>query len=208
MLRRSDLLVRWGLFALLSVGVQQLGSAAYVAGKAELAQWLIARAWQQSLAASGAPVRPWPWADTWPVARLSSAAHSADLFVLAGASGNALAFGPGHDSNSSLPGESGVAVIGGHRDTHFAFLQQLAPGTELEIQQRSGHWVQYRVAGTTVVDSALQPLALSPASAPELMLVTCYPFDGLLAGGSLRYLVHAVAADTTTPSTQPEVYAL
>ncbi len=45
---------------------------------------------------TGAPVKPWPWADTHPVARLIAPAQDADVLVLAGASGRTLAFGPGH----------------------------------------------------------------------------------------------------------------
>ena len=43
--------------------------AGYLHGKAWLGQRLLERAWVQS-ARSGADVRPWPWADTHPVARI------------------------------------------------------------------------------------------------------------------------------------------
>ena len=69
---------------LLALGLWQLGGAAVIHGKAWLAQRLLERAWAVTLAGGG-PVKPWPWADTWPVARLKVPALDVDLFVLAGA---------------------------------------------------------------------------------------------------------------------------
>ena len=58
--------------------------------------------------------------------------------VLAGASGRTLAFGPGHMDGTAAPGASGHAVISGHRDTHFRFLQDLATGDALRVKLGSG----------------------------------------------------------------------
>ena len=80
-----------------------------------MAPLLIERAWQRSLNDGGRPVKPWPWADTWPVARLTVPEQGIELLVLAGDSGNALAFGPGLAPYSTPPGVRGVAVIAGHR---------------------------------------------------------------------------------------------
>ena len=59
------------------IGVWQIGEGLYIHCKAKLAQELIAHAWAASRA-SGAPVRPWPWADTYPIARLRVPAHNID----------------------------------------------------------------------------------------------------------------------------------
>ncbi|MBT8063350.1 MAG: class GN sortase, partial [Gammaproteobacteria bacterium] len=67
--------------------------ALWIPAKAELAQWLMARAWQRSLEGS-TDVRPWPWADTRPVAVLEAPRLGIRQFVLEGASGRNLAFGP------------------------------------------------------------------------------------------------------------------
>ena len=109
-------------------GGQQLAAAGLIKAKAWLAPILIERAWETSLNRSGSPVKPWPWADTWPVARLRAPAQGVERLVLAGDSGNALAFGPGHTNASAQLGTAGLAVIGGHRDTHFAFLRHLPAG--------------------------------------------------------------------------------
>src|SRR5690348_18392875 len=68
---------------LAAAGAWQLGSAGWLFAKAELAQILLARAWQRTLAGE-AEALPWSWADTWPVARLEAPEHGVDLYVLAG----------------------------------------------------------------------------------------------------------------------------
>ncbi|MBA6412839.1 class GN sortase [Parahaliea sp. F7430] len=181
----------WLLVVALVVAVQQLLSAALVYSKAALAPVLMERAWQLTLADGGRSHKPWPWADTWPVARLQVPALGIDQFVLAGASGNALAFGPGLDAAGRSPGEPGTAVIAGHRDTHFRFLQHLQPAMTLQLELPDGRMLRYRVAGAEVVDSrdvVEAPAQFGPA---QLELVTCFPFDALRAGGPLRYVVRA-----------------
>src|SRR5690606_10953682 len=96
---------------LLFTTVVAWGNTTYIFAKAQLAQYLIADAWEQTLR-SGKNSKPWSWADTWPVARLLSEDHKQDLYVLAGASGTSLAFGPGHLDGSALPEESGSIIIG------------------------------------------------------------------------------------------------
>ena len=181
----------WQLLGLclLLAGGQQLAAAGVIKAKAWLAPVLIERAWEESLAKSR-PVPPWPWADTWPVARLQVPAAGVNLLVLAGDSGNALAFGPGHARASAQPGQSGTVVIGGHRDTHFAFLHDLKPAMKLTLASADGMTRFYRVETSTIVDAGTHRLALQDPQ-DRLLLVTCYPFDALSAGGSLRYVVTA-----------------
>lgn len=178
----------------LAAGLWQFGQAGYIHAKAWLAQVLIGQAWAETRAGA-TQVKPWPWADTWPVARLRAPGQGVDLFVLAGADGRTIAFGPGHMYGTALPGEDGNSVLGAHRDTHFAFLQWLEDGSELEIETAAGKTLHYRVADTRVVDkNDLSPLA-QPQDGRQLTLVTCWPFDALQAGGPLRYVVTAVSAD-------------
>ena len=81
----------WAVAALLALGFWQLGQGAYIPAKAWLAQELMQRAWLRVNAGEDRAA-PWPWADTWPVARLSATSHDVDLIVLAGGSGRTLAF--------------------------------------------------------------------------------------------------------------------
>ena len=184
-------------------GLQQLASAGLIKAKAWLAPILIERAWETSLDQGGSPVKPWPWADTWPVARLRAPALGVERLVLAGDSGHALAFGPGHANASAQLGTAGLAVIGGHRDTHFAFLRRLPPDATLQLQLPDGSWREYRVETREVVDASAHSLSREVGE-ERLLLVTCYPFDALQANGPLRYVVGA------RPATGParRVYAM
>ena len=174
---------------LLCLGFWQLGQGAYIPAKAWFAQELMLRAWGRAVEDDDRQV-PWPWADTWPVARLSAKSGDVDLIVLAGGSGRTLAFGPGHLSASSLPGELGNSVIAGHRDTHFSFLRDVEIGESLVIEKIGGRKHLYKVIGIDVVDSRRGSLLLD-TDAAILSLVTCYPFDSREAGGPMRYVVTA-----------------
>ncbi len=173
------------------MGLYLLSSAALIKAKAWLAPVLIATAWEKTLESGVPGVKPWSWADTWPVARLRSPGQGVDLLVLAGGTGNALAFGPGHVTASAPLGAIGLAVIGGHRDTHFAFLRQLVPGGMLQLQLPSGRLRNYEVRSTEMVDTRLQSLQ-AQSDEERLLLVTCYPFDAISPGGPLRYVVSAI----------------
>lgn len=181
----------WLALLLLLAGLQQLAAAALIKAKAWLAPVLIEQAWDATLQQAGAPVKPWPWADTWPVARLQVGSADVDLLVLAGDTGNALAFGPGHSRAFAPLGSAGPAVIGGHRDTHFAFLQQARRGMHITLQLADGSWRDYRVVHIAIADTRTDPLPVD-AGRDMLLLVTCYPFDALSANGPLRYVVAAL----------------
>jgi sortase A len=175
---------------LLAIGVWQFGAAVYIYLKAGLAQYLIESAWVKTR--SGAEgVRPWPWADTWPVARLTVPSRRVDLYVLADASGRTLAFGPGHLSGSAMPGEGGNVLISAHRDTHFAFLEHVAAGEEVCIETPNGRVHRYRVVATEVVQKSDLRMVLN-SDDERLTLVTCYPFRAINPRGPLRYVVTAV----------------
>lgn len=189
-MRRAALLAGLGLVGL---GLWQAGEAAAIHAKALLAQALLERAWARTVAGE-ADVKPWPWADTWPLAVLEAPRLGRRVIVLSGASGRTLAFGPGHVDGSALPGERGLSVIAGHRDTHFRFLERLRPGDEIRLRARDGARRSFRVTATQVVDS--RDARLDPSGdRPGLVLVTCYPFDALRPGGPLRFVVFAEEAE-------------
>jgi sortase A len=161
-------------------------SALWIPLKAEAAQWLMRKTWQEILAGNS-QARPWPWADTRPAAILRVPRRHIELFVLEGNSGRNLAFGP--VLAPGLPG-SKDRVISGHRDTHFHFLEALEPGESLSIETPGGI-EEYVVERAEVVDSRRRQLVLDPAIR-RLSLVTCYPFHAPTAGGPLRYVVTAL----------------
>ncbi len=176
---------------LAGAGLACFGNGLYIYAKAELAQVLLHSAWVRTQT-SGAPVKPWPWADTHPVARLIAPAQDADLLVLSGASGRTLAFGPGHLDGSAIPGDPGNSVITAHRDTHFRFLQRVAAGDTLVVERQDGARRHFHVRRAYVADFRALNIPRD-TSAPTLTLVTCFPFDAINPGGPLRYVVVAEA---------------
>ena len=186
---------------LLSLSLWQLASAGWIQGKAIIAQQLLNNAWQQTLndsqnknAQKGSINKPWPWADTWPVAKLLVPEHNIEQIILAGDSGNSLAFGPGYSFASARPNTAGITMISAHRDTHFSFLKKLKLNDMIYIETPDKTFA-YQVYKLQIVDSNL--VSLQPnLDKPTLVLVTCYPFDTITPGGSSRYLVYANALPT------------
>jgi len=175
-------------FVLALTGLLLFGRGGYIHAKALLAQVLLDRAFTESIA-SRHPVKPWSWADTWPVARIEVKRLKASVIVLAGSSGQALAFGPGHVELTPDAGEPGVAVYSAHRDTHFRFLRNVVIGDEIDVTRGDGKTFRYRADATAIVrydQSGIDPLA----GGYELVLTTCWPFDAL-APGPDRYILHA-----------------
>jgi len=161
----------------------QAAAAAWIPLKAALAQHLVERSWRLAGDGAAAPP-PWPWADTHAVAVLEVPRLGIRQFVLAGASGRNLAFGP------VLGGQGADRIVSGHRDTHFRFLAELRDGDVVRWTDASGSRT-FEVRQREVVDSRARELALD-AAVERLSLVTCYPFDSPGTGGPLRYVVTAL----------------
>ena len=51
-------------------GAALMADAAWIQVKAAVAQVPLDRAFAETVASGGAPVKPWGWADTWPIARI------------------------------------------------------------------------------------------------------------------------------------------
>ena len=172
---------------LLCFSAWQFSSAALIQGKAVLAQHLLQHAWSSTLARKQ-PVKPWPWADTWPVARIKVPRLSEEAIVLAGAKGNSLAFAPGHMSQTVSPGRHGVSIISAHRDTHFSFLEKIQVNDKVIVTDPNGMNHVYEVTQLQIVDERNFHIS-ETISRQVLMLTTCYPFDAINPGGHLRYIV-------------------
>jgi len=186
---RRRRLRRLALGALIALGVALLAAGFWLPAKAELAQHLLNRAWDRTTDGDAA-AKPWPWADTHPVARLTLPGGDEPITVLAGASGRNLAFAPALLDGSAAPGTHGVTVIAGHRDTHFRRLAALAIGDDLKLERPDGSVYVYEVTDLDVVDSAHAELRLD-ADESIVVLVTCWPFEAVTPGGSWRYVVTA-----------------
>ena len=177
---------------LLAAGAVEGVRGGWIHAKAGLAQVLLHRSWERTRA-GGAEEKPWPWADTWPVARLTLP-DGGEHIVLAGATGRSLAFAPGHLDGSSEPGDDGTCVIAGHRDTQFSRLGLLEAGHKITLEDSAGQRYVYSVLTSAVVDQH-DTWVLSENDVPTLVLITCWPLDSALPGGSQRYVVWAEAED-------------
>ena len=171
------------------IGLTSFAYGAYIPIKAELAQLLILRSWSESIG-TGEGVKPWPWADMHPVLRLQSEKHDQDLIVLSGDTGNVLAFGPGLSGDTPNLDNTSSLMISAHRDTHFAFLKDVNIGDRFITTSDDNRKVTYQVSTIEIIDTTTQDIHITD-SKTELILVTCYPFDAIVAGGPLRYVVSA-----------------
>lgn len=174
---------------LFSAGMGFILAGSWIPLKAQLAQYLIHRAWEKSV-----PTNPWPWADVQPIAELKIPRLNRSWYVMSDSSGEALAFGPGlHGSQA----ESNTKIVAGHRDTHFSDLENVKTKDLLLWQKHGDKTLRYRVDSTAIIDirdGALQ----TDFDDQQLLLVTCYPFDASVPGGPLRYVVRAVIESTKT----------
>lgn len=163
----------------------------WIPAKAVLAQILLQRAWHISLK-TGQPVKPWPWADSWPIGRLRQPRLGVDLIVLEGASGEALAFGPGRLEGGSQLSENKHSVLAGHRDTSFTFLKDVKHGDKITVENLTRQDT-YTVESTQIVPAG--ELYLNKEQSQTLSLITCYPFESIIPQTAMRYLVTATGGE-------------
>src|SRR5215469_16174443 len=163
----------------LFAGASLTARAMYLHAKADLASVLIRRAWNKTVA-DGKPHPPWPWADTYPVARLRIPRLGYDEVVLEGATPRTLAFGPARLFSGAGLGEPGNVELAGHRTSWFRPLENLEARDEIEVQwfearRRKLRERTYTVQDTLIVSPEEVP-SLTPPSLDALTLITCYPF--------------------------------
>ena len=193
MILLSQLRRHWILAAAIIIAAAFFTHALWIPLKAELAQYLLARSWQQTLA--GNPdANPWPWADTRAIAELEVLKSGQREIILQGSSGRNLAFGPTLVNPTQIE-QTRDLILSAHRDTHFRFLEDLETGDLLRLTTAKGVQ-EYRVGWAEVVNSQEQHLLIDNNQS-RLTLVTCYPFDAVIAGGPLRWVITAVAVESS-----------
>lgn len=172
------------------IGAVLISHALWLPAKAQLGQFLLHRNWQQVLAGE-AETSPWPGADMRTIAQLEVPALEIRQLLVSGQQGKNLAWAPGLVS-AGLPGFSDT-VISAHRDSHFRFLKDIKIGERM-VLKTANEVFRYIVKDLEVIDSATSTLQLQ-SEGNHLILTTCYPFDSLKTGGSLRYVVTAKRDD-------------
>lgn len=180
--------IRMLLIGLCLAGLALIARGAWIPVKAVVAQHLLERAFAEGRA-THAPVKPWAWADTAPVARITLPRLGAHRIVLGGGSGEAMAFGPTLLPAGAGAAEAGTTIMAAHRDTHFAFLAGVRAGDLIIVEAISGRTRRYRVERMAVVRWDRFAFQRHPDRA-TLALTSCFPF-GAQARGPLRYVVWA-----------------
>lgn len=183
-------------FLLGAAGIFLAGDGAVIKAKAVVAQVLLEQAWAKTLSGKET-VKPWGWADVWPVLKVEIPRLRASAIVLSGVSGEAMAFGPGLMEGTPSPGENGLAVIAGHRDTHFRFLKDVRIGDDVVVTNSEGEKMTFRIVETKIVTANKSGL-YTEGSTPRIALVTCWPFDAIRHGDQ-RFVAIAALRETVSP---------
>lgn len=130
-----------------------------------------------------------------PLAELSIPRVGLSAIVLEGSDRYTLRVGLGHVAATALPGQTGNAVITGHRDSFFWPLRNIQVDDDIWIHM-AGDRVHYRVSWFRVV-SASELSVLAQTTDATLTLVTCFPF-WFIGPAPERFVVRAIrAADET-----------
>ncbi len=181
--------LRLALIAVCAAGIGLTAKGAYIPAKAVLAQVLLERAFDRSVATHH-PHKPWPWADMAPAARISVPRLGVERIVLDTGSGQAMAFGPTLLPGGARVGQMGTAVISAHRDTHFSFLREVRRGDVIIVETLDGTRWRYVATGSEVVRWDRFTVG---ANGRSLALTTCYPFNATHRG-PLRYVLRGKLA--------------
>jgi sortase A len=161
----------------------------YLPAKAWLSQQLIMSSWEQTKRTKK-PSPPWPWADTTAIAKMEVSRLNKSIILLKGTDPTTLAFSAGAMHQFSTLASNRPFVAAGHRDTHFSFLKNIQLKDTIKLEDIYGNSSQYEVESIDIIDSNKTPLLLD-TNKDDLLLITCYPFNAIRSGGSLRYLIKA-----------------
>ena len=194
--------------ALLIVGGLLCVQASWLPAKAWLSQQLIKHSWQQSISimaqqqirsqdntnphslSKPIAIKPWPWADTFPIAELVFQRIDKSLVVLNGGDPTTLAFSAGAIAPFNQPAAIKPFVVAGHRDSHFAFLEDIAIKDIVSLVDARGKMQHYQVESIDIVDATIGQFPLV-ADERSLVLITCYPFKGITNSADERYVITA-----------------
>ena len=68
------------------------------------------------------------------------------------------------------------------------FRSNVSLGEKFEVTTADNNKQIYQVSNIEIIDTTKQDITISDDRA-EIKLITCFPFDAVVAGGSLRYVV-------------------
>src|SRR5262249_56638340 len=89
----------------------------------------------------------------------------------------------------------GTPARSGPGNPQSRFRRDRAPGAEIGVLTPGGRDRRYVVTGSRVVRED-DTTVLDDDGWPRLTLVTCFPFDAVVPGGPLRYVVDAAGLES------------
>ncbi|PKI12635.1 class GN sortase [Colwellia sp. 12G3] len=194
------------LLSLIVIACLLLIKPSYLYAKSVLAQVLLKHAWQESQHEYQQEIqpqhqekdqrnRPWHWADSYPVAKLTYKKKNVSWIIMAGMTGRAMAFAPTWLEDSAKPNQYGNTVISAHNDSHFNVLENSDVGEEFLLEDPQGQILSYRVM---TIDIVSQYDISSYLFQDETMitLITCYPFKVTNKAKTQRLVIQAVHVDS------------
>jgi sortase A len=183
-LRWSSLLI----IAIIGITIWQFTQGKEIYLKTWLSRALLHTAWVRTQA-SGRIVKPWPWANTWPLGRIYVPRLNMEQIILFNNSNNILSLAPTHTNSSVLPGYVGNSVLNVHRNIYFYFLKNLKPTDQMILESLNNGRSYYKVANIYVVDRTTIDF-VKPTLDRRLTLISCYPCKS--KNERWRYVVVAI----------------
>lgn len=118
--------------------------------------------------------------------------------ILEGTDRKALLLAPGHLKHTTWPGDTGNAVVAGHRDTFFRHLPELQKGDDIYVR-RQGREFRYVVSRKSIV-SPSDVSVIRATTDSRLTLVTCYPTYFIGPAPQRLIVVATLMSEGTKPS--------
>ena len=162
--------------------------ASWLPIKGWLSEQLISYSWHQTID-SKQKIKPWPWADTYPIAELSFERLNKHVVVLNGGDPTTLAFSVGAIAPFNQASSTQPFVVAGHRDSHFSFLDEVVMNDVISLADKHGQSQLYQVEAINIVDASTGALPILADESP-LILITCYPFTHT-SNSNERYVITA-----------------
>jgi sortase A len=179
----------WASYVFVLIGLLAIGYAGYVLASARAYQ-AIETARLERIVVPQPEVRREvrPVANGGVIGQLEIPRIKLSVIVVQGDSSKLLRRAVGHLPATALPGESGNVALAGHRDTFFRPLRYVRLGDEITLRTPEGDF-HYRVDSTKVVPPDATEV-LRSSGAPELTLITCFPFN-YIGSAPDRFIVRA-----------------
>ncbi len=124
-----------------------------------------------------------------PVAWLKVESIGLETMLLMDATPENLLDMPCVSNRGSVPGQPGLIIVQGHRDSHFRKLQKLSYSDRVELETLAGKTLHYTVQEIEILDpKAMETRFRNPAGQNGMVLITCYPFQ-YIGSAPKRYVV-------------------